>query len=429
MRSTGTILACLTLVASAAAQAISIRELPALARARAERQRPALLAQLEPFLSDLRTDYQRNASILDGTIEKVAALGAPLVPILIDYLTPADPADNRARWLAANAARVLERLEPAEHLDTWLELLDGEHPLGRRAALRLIAAAGPDPRSEAALARTFPKLDATADLLTALAAAERLETPVLAPLAARHLAAPEAELRAAVLEHLAHFGHTGARQEVVQALRRETDNALLGRYVALLQKIAARDEAVADALVPLIEGVRLDPEDLRSLVRALGTIAPAGHRETRRVLLELLERGEVGSLGIEAALTLQAIDEKRGRKLLFDNLSERIRQRRGEAGAFADRGEALFAFGLYKDAIDDYENAVKYGRSDSRQAAYYLQIARCEAHRDSAARMVRALKLAGVSAATIRTEAAKDPVFAEVLQRDLAQRFLESIDR
>lgn len=411
------------------AQGVTLRELPALARARSERQRPVQLAKLEPFLPDLRTDYRRNSEFLDETIRKVAELGDAVVPLLIDFLTPEHLDDSRDRWLAANSARVLEHLEPRAHLGTWIELLDGEHPLGRRHALRLIRASGPDPRSAAAIVRAFPTLTDPYDIATALRVAEELGVDGLAPLAVPFLESPDADLRASVLEYLTRFRWRDAVDPVVAVLRRETENSLLGRYVAFLRATVERNESVADVLVPLIEGVRLDPSDMRELIAALATIAPEDHRETRRVLIGLLERGETGPLGIRAALTLQDLGEKRGVRILFDKLDDRVRQRRGEAGAFADRADAFFAFDRHRDAIRDYEQAIKFSRTNSRQAAYYLQIARCEAHRDNTRGMLRALKDAGVSAATIRAEAQKDPVFREMLQRDSAQEFLESLGR
>lgn len=419
----------LALAAVLPAQQITLRDLPELARARSERQRPLQLQRLEPYLPDLETDYGRNSRILDEQFEKVAQLGDAVVPLLIEFLTPENQSDSRSRWRAANAARVLERLDPRAHLDTWLDLLGGDHPLGRRHALRLLAAAGPDPRSAAALAQAFPTLGDTHDLALALRTATTLETGALAPLALPALASPEPELRAAALDYLTRFEYREGITAVVEALRRETENALLERYIRFLQATVEDDEAIADALVPLIEGVRLGPDELRQLVDALATIAPENHRETRRVLLALLERGEIGPLAISAALTLLALDDKSGARILFDNLDQRIRQRRGEATAYADRADAYFAFGKHKEAIRDYEQAIKASDSASRKAAFHLQIARCEAHRDSSRGMLRAIQESGLPASTVRIEASKDPVFHAMLQKDDAQRFLKEIER
>src|SRR5690606_1281784 len=98
-------LTALTIAGSVAAQGMSLTDAARLARARAERQRPAQEAALKPFLPELRLDYWRNQEVLDGTIEKVAALDG-VVPLLLEYLTPADESRD-ARRLAANSARVL----------------------------------------------------------------------------------------------------------------------------------------------------------------------------------------------------------------------------------------------------------------------------------------------------------------------------------
>src|SRR5690606_21987024 len=131
MQPSPTVLAAVLALAAATAaqQRVTLAELPAIARARAERQRPQQLERLAPFLPDLQTEYGRNAAALDVTIDKVRALGDAVVPILVEFLTPPADASNRERWLAANARRVLLGLEPAAHVDTWIDLASGEHPL------------------------------------------------------------------------------------------------------------------------------------------------------------------------------------------------------------------------------------------------------------------------------------------------------------
>src|SRR5204863_2198958 len=67
-------LLCLALGTSLGAQ-VSLQQLPQLARARAERQRPAQERQMMPFWTDLALDYRKNQQHVDSRIAQVAALG------------------------------------------------------------------------------------------------------------------------------------------------------------------------------------------------------------------------------------------------------------------------------------------------------------------------------------------------------------------
>ena len=94
---------------SLAAQ-VPLRDLPALARARADRLRPAQEQALEPYWADLSLDYRDNATFLDQQIAKVVALGDSIVPLLLEKLQPA-AGGPAARHLAANCRRALEIMQ------------------------------------------------------------------------------------------------------------------------------------------------------------------------------------------------------------------------------------------------------------------------------------------------------------------------------
>ena len=73
------------LVVTATAQ-ISLRDLPEMARQRAERLRPLQVAALEQFWADLALEYRTNQAVLDTTVEKAAQLGDSVVPLLLEKL-------------------------------------------------------------------------------------------------------------------------------------------------------------------------------------------------------------------------------------------------------------------------------------------------------------------------------------------------------
>ena len=128
---------------------VKLRELPEVARGRAERLRPKQIAALEPFWADLSLDYEDNQKFLDERIAAAAELGDSVVPMLLEKLTPMQKSDA-AVDLAGNCRRVLERLDPASFVDALAELARGNHGTAKSEAIILLGFAD-DPQSVAVL--------------------------------------------------------------------------------------------------------------------------------------------------------------------------------------------------------------------------------------------------------------------------------------
>ena len=139
VRSLAHALPLLLLVPHALAQ-VSLADVAKIARARAERSRPAQQKALEPYWSDLQLPYRVNQQHLDPRISEVAALGDSVVPLLLEKLQPSTGGDN-ARNLASNCRRVLEKLDPGSFLDALVELANGTHEIGRTEAIQLLGIA------------------------------------------------------------------------------------------------------------------------------------------------------------------------------------------------------------------------------------------------------------------------------------------------
>lgn len=418
--------AALALAGALPAQGIALRDLPALLRERAARQRPEQEAALQPFLADLSLDRRRSTDVVDSAIDKAANLGDGVVPILLEKLVPARD-NGKERYLAENCARVLTRLAPVGFIDSLIDLAGSENALTRSLAVYVLGYAG-HPRAAAAIARAFPSLEYAEDRRVALDAMRRLESPLLIGPATALLATEDVDLRSSVLRYLREVGATQSMPQVIEALRNDRDNPMLPLYVAYFAALARENEAATDALLPLVQGVRLDPEDLLTLVTALGDIAPKSHKEVRTTLRDVILR-DTSRLGRAAALSLDRLGDKKGARELFDQLEQKLKKRRSSADLYADRGDAYAAFGEWRDAVRDYEQAIENSQTESRRAYFHLQIARCEAHRDNPSRVARALRDAGVGLETIQREAAKDPVFTAMLDKDTVQRFLRTLER
>lgn len=406
---------------------IGLAELPALARARAARQRPVLEDALAPALVYLELEYGRNREVLDEKIASIAQLGDGIAPLLIDYLTPRNES-RKARHLAGNAARVLAHMDLQAFLPTLLELADDSDPVARRNALWLLGHVD-HPAAVRELSRALDRHDRPQEQQIVIESALRIGTPVLRDDVTPLLASPEPELRATVLRYLIEHDDGSAAATVLDALRSEAEPVLYGLYVRYLERYVHEDEAAADVLVGLLRGTELGPDHELQVLDALATIAPHGHEATGETLAQIVRSRKAVRYRIAAARTLEELGDRRARRVLLGDLEERIRQDRDSAQRYEDRALAHFAFEDYTDAIRDYERAIHYTRLPARNTVFYIQIARCEAHRGNERSMLRALREAKASAERIRAEAAGDPVFLEALRDDSVQRFLESLDK
>ncbi|MBK8977457.1 MAG: hypothetical protein IPM29_16215 [Planctomycetes bacterium] len=426
-------LAALALVAAGAAPlaaqspGVGLAELPELARARAQRQRPVQEAALEPFLPDLALDHRRNAEIVDQTIEKVARLGDGIAPLLLDSLSPTR--DTReATFLAENSARVLARMDLHAFQPTLVELLEGDEPVGRRNALWLLGRID-DPAAVRAIARSFGRLVEPRDRELAFDALAARGSSALVPEAVRALGTPDPELRGAALRYLTASRAADATPTVLQAFASDAEEHLYGDYIRFLKTNTTRDAQAADLLATLLRGTRLSPDDELLAMEALATVAPEDHSGVNEVLNAVVTSRKAVRYRILAAQTLLALGDRRAPRILLDELEARIKENRSSAECFEDRALANFAFERYREAIRDFEQAIRYSTVSVRKSLFYIQIARCEAHRGNTRGMLQALRDANAPAARIREEAAVDPVFVRALEEDSVQRFLRALDR
>ena len=422
---TRTVVALALALPGVAQDRVGIGQLAEIARARAERQRPELEKVLQPFLADLRLEYDRNQGVVDATIEKVAVHGDSIAPLLLEYLTP-DNGGREALNLAENSARALARMDMTAFVDTLVELADGERMIPRRHAIWLLAKSD-RPAALAALIRNFPRLTDPVAVAAALRAVTDGGSPALRELAPGHLLSSDPRVRAAVLGYLATIDDGSAVPRVLAGLAAEGDDDLIPAYLGYLSKRASRNADAALALLKLLEDGRLDAPTRLAIIRALQEVAPEDHRETRDALRAILEAGETREVGVQIAKLLTDMGDRRARTILFKNLEDQLNERRNNVNVLQDRAYAWFAFERYGDAIDDYKKAIAFSNSRPRAAQFYLKIARCYAHLGRVGQMLDAIDDSGLRMAEIEAEAAEDPVFAEVISNGRVRARLESI--
>lgn len=429
MRNVLILQAAVCLLATAVARAqVSLAELPALARSRAERLRPAQEQALQPFWQDLALDYRDNAQYLDSRIAQVAAIGDSAVPLLLERLQPV-AVTTQSRSLAANCRRVLERLDPSSFLDALVELARSSNEVARVEAIQLLGRSG-SPRAVPALLSLYEQPQAGEQLLI-LQAFTRLADASPAEKIVSALGSGDRTIRSAVLDYLNAASPPSVLPTVLQSLPSEKERSLLPRYVGYLATVARENDAAARALLPLLDREKLDFRDLLAIVEKLATIAPKDHEPTQKRLHEWIDAGETGALGLAAATTLRTIGDKSGMKKLLSSINEQLKrpQRRQDLQLYEDRANVHCANGDWKDAGDDFEKVLDLAPNDILKRRIRGDLIRCEAHRSRWDRMLKWLRESEWTVAEVEALAQRDEAVREGLTRPGIRAWMQTQQR
>ncbi len=409
---------------TAALAQVPLAEVAPLARARAERSRPAQQKKLEPYWSDLSLNYRINSQHLDTKIPEVAALGDSVVPLLLEKLQPSQ-AGEAARDLAGNCRRVLERLDPASFLDALVELANGTHDVARSEAIRLLGCAqGPQ-----AITVLVDLLDRTngEDKRLVVRSLRLLKATSAGPKVVTMLASADRQVRDDVLTFLVAAKPAQVLDTVIQALANEKVPDLLPSYVEYFAQAVRASDAAARALLPLLDRERLDWQASKRLVQALATVAPLEHEPTVRRLQQALDGDDTSSLEVQAAVTLRALGDKQGVIRLKRTFEEQIRKRRKEPALFEQRANLEFAVEEYADALADFEKALEFSDGMAMTRRAYVGQMRCEARRKKVQNLTRLMKSSGLTVAEIEAIGQEDAVLQEALQQDKVRAFLQAL--
>ncbi|MEC7585055.1 MAG: hypothetical protein VYE77_12115 [Planctomycetota bacterium] len=418
---------CLLLVAAIPAQ-VGLKDVPALARARAERLRPAQEQAMEPYWQDLALNYRENRKFLEDRFVAVVEIGDSIVPLLLERLRPV--ANNpTTRNQASNCRRILLRMDPNSFLDALLELVTSNNEVGRTEALRLLGAATSDRAEqalEAALAQQFAH-----ERLILLDGFKQHKTRRVAPKLVAMLGSSDRKVRVAVLDYLIAAAPEAVLEAVLDALGTEQEKALLALYVEYLQQVAKGNPVVASVLLPFLDQQQLDWRDTMKLVKALGTIAPRNHEPTKQRLHLLLDADATSSLGLEAALSLNELGDKTGLKKLERTLTDLLRRPKGrrQAQLFEQRANMFYATGQYREAAIDYQRVLENSSSTLLQRKTRLRLISCEAHRRKWSAMLRQLQQIQLTYEELMQLAKDDPAVAEALKQDRIANWVKKLER
>ena len=353
---------------------------------------------------------------------------AGLVPLLLEKLQPATGGD-RARNLAGNCRRILERLDPSSFVDALAELARGSHDVARPEAIRLLGHAA-TPQSTRVLTDLLER-SAGEELRLVVRSLRLLRTPEPAARIVRALGSNDRLLREEVLAYLVVAKPKQVVDEVIQALGAEREPRLLPQYVEYFIASIQENDAAARALLPLLDREKLDWQDTLRLVQGMATIAPKDHEPTCRKMHEIVDSGDTTSLAVQAAVTLRALGDRQGVTKLQRALNEQLRkpQRKREPGLYEQRANLAFAIEDYGDAIADYEKIVEYTEGPAMTRRAYTGIIRSEARRKKTANVIKAMRSSGMTPAEIEAIGVEDAVVRETLQQEKVRSFLQQLQK
>lgn len=420
-----TILATLSVSATSNAQ-ISLRDLPDLARQRADRLRPLQVAALEPFWADLSLDYETNSAILDTSIKKAAKLGDSVVPLLLEKLQPAQ-GGALSKNLASNCRRVLQRLDPASFVDALAEMARGKNYIAQSESIILLGYADV-PQAAIVLGELLGSADAK-QRLPIIRSLRLLRSPKAAAQIVALLGSSESALREEVLSYLIAAKASSVADTVIQALTTEDNNRLLPFYIEYFAACTPRNAAATEALLPLLDRERIDWQDTRRLVRVLATVAPKEHELTIRKLHELIDGYDTSSLAVQAAVTLRDLGDKKGVRDLNRTLDDKIRRRKREAALYEQRATLLFAIDDFSAALNDYDKILDYSEGAVMTRRAYVGLLKCESRRKKIQSIVKHMKSSGMSPEEFQDLAEQDKPFRQAMEHSRVRAYLKQLTK
>ena len=422
------LLALLGLAMPMAAQPVTkLSDVPALAKARAERQRPALEQKLAPYWDALSRDPGEHGELVRTKIEEVVKLGDSIVPLLLEKVESASgrPAD---RHLATNCAVVLARLEPKGFTEALINIATGKSYTGQGHAIKLLGMTG-SPQAGRVLTEMLdgPRLERKRRRALIRALAQLRHAPA-AERIAQLLPCANGMDHSAVMEYLENVPAPAAVPRLLAAIRKVRRASTTMDFVRVLTKNAVGNADAALALLPLLSGEKLDRMQIADLCRALGHIAPKDHEETVKALRKLIDTGYTGDLELAAAVSLRRLGNKAGPKKLLTNLRQKTKGRtRRDYMQHSYLGDYLMAFEDYSAAARSYQEALKHASGPNIRARLSINIARAQAKRGRWADVRRHLKGSGSNYKQLMKYAEEFPELKEAYQQDPVKRFLEGL--
>lgn len=378
----------------------------------------AMQGQVQGLIEDLEGHATaRNLEGMDVARAKLVQLGPEAAPLLVEHIDPGTSPTDPQRLRASSIALALAEMQAASITAKLLEIVQSGSVEGRQNAIRVLA--------------TSPEPDRAAPALVGIyrGGLPELRGPALASLARLGGTAAKGALEEALGD---------AKPEVVRAALDALAQAKSGALANRILRITATPGDAFRVLDPLLGWYRAVPEAADGAhVAALVKLAadPSAPAVERARVLEVLPRfadkfdadvkkslrsiseSPAREMREGALVVLVLAGDKNARRDLLGEFDERIARNEGYAAGYEERGNVYYRIGDYREAVNDFKQAIKLSADDlrARQDTAYIGLAKSYARWGKLKEAAQTLEKAPLTRQQL-ADLKNEPAFAKLLE-------------
>jgi tetratricopeptide (TPR) repeat protein len=339
----------------------------------------ALQGQVQAAVEELESQAAaRNLDGIEASRAKLVQFGPEAAPLLVEQIDPGSTPTDPQRLRANTVARALAELRARSVTTRVLEIAQGGSTDGRQNAIVVLSTSPEPDRAALALVGLFrgPQPELRGPSLSALARLGGAQAKVALEEA---LGDSRAEVQRAALEALASAKNTALTSRILRITATPGDafrvlDPLLGWYRAVPEAadaahVAALVKLAADPSAPAAERVRV--------LEVLPRFADRFDADVKKNLRGLTE-SPAREMREGALVVLVLAGDKNARRELFAEYDERIERNEAYAAAYEERANVFYRIGDYREAIADFQKALKLSGNDlrARQDTIYIGLAK-----------------------------------------------------
>lgn len=378
----------------------------------------AMQGQIEGLIEDLEGHATaRDIEGMDAARAKLVQLGPEAAPLLVTKLDPGTSPTDPQRLRAGAIALVLADVQARSITTKLLEIAQGGTTEGRQNAIRVLATSPEPERAAPTLVGIYragpPELRGPA-----LAALARLGGPAAKPALEEALGDARPEVVRAALDALAQAKSGALAGRILRIAATPGDafrvlDPLLGWYRAVPE---AADAAHVAALVKLAADPSAPAAERARVLEVLPRFADKFDSDVKKSLRSIAE-SPAREMREGALVVLVLANDKNARRDLLGEFDERIARNEGYAAAYEERGNVYYRIGDYREAINDYKQAIKLSANDmrARQDTAYVGLAKSLARQGKTKEAAQTLEKAPLTRQQL-ADLKNEPAFAKLLE-------------
>ena len=394
-------------------------------------QRDQILGAMQDRVQGLVEDLEghataRNIDGLDAARAKLLQLGPEVAPLLVEHIDPGTSPTDPQRLRASSIALVLADLQARAITARLLEIVQAGSVEGRQNAIRVLGSSPEPERATPALVGIYrggpPELREPA--LTALA---RLGGAAAKSALEEALGDARSEVVRAALDALAQAKNDALADRILRITATPGDafrvlDPLLRWYraapgAATSAHVAALVKLAGDPSAPAIERARV--------LEVLPRFADKFDADVKKSLRSIAE-SPAREMREGALVVLVLAGDKNARRELLGEFDERIARNDVFPAAYEERGNVYYRVGDYREAVNDFRQAIKLSANDlrARQDSAYIGLAKSFASWGKLKEAAQTLEKAPLTRQQL-ADLKSEPAFAKLLENPKFRELFE----